>query len=263
MDRTLEAAEFLAGLRARKEMVDDLDPDLKPADLAQAYAVQAALVEKLTAARGCRVKGYKVACTNPLAQAQLHVPGPVFGRLLSDLIFDSPAALPAENYTRLIIEPEFGFLMAEGAPAQDGPYTPDSISERIEALLPAIEIVDHRFKDWSLVGGIGLAADNAYNGGWVKGEPYPGDWRELDLAAQEVTLTSSRGQTLHGSGAAVLGHPLNVMAWLANELNSQGLQLEKGQLVTTGVTTDILVLEAGQSARAEFGPVGGVEVSFT
>lgn len=262
MDKTQKAADYLARMRTEKKTFDDLEPEIRPNDLAQAYAVQTALVEKLMMDYGCRLEGFKVACTNPLAQEQLNVPGPVFGRLLSNVIFDSPAELPSQNYNRLIIEPEFGFIMGRPAPAEDGPWTPESIADRIESILPAIEVVDHRFTDWAQVGGIGLAEDNAYNGGWVKGRPYAGDWRALDLAAQQVTLTSSTGKTLLGSGEAVLGHPLNVMAWLANELNSQGMQLEAGQFVTTGVTTDILTLEAGQSAKAQLGEVGSVEVSF-
>ncbi len=263
MDSISKAAATLARMRADKKVVDDLDEDIKPKDLAQAYSVQTALVEKLMLEHDCRIEGYKVACTNQLAQELLKVPGPIFGRLLSNVIFDSPAFLTAENFTKIIVEPEFAFFMADSAPAQSGPHTPDSISEFIAAVLPALEIVDHRYVDWTKLSGLGLAGDNAYNGGWVKGEPYSGDWRDLDLAAQEVCLTSSQGETFKGSGSAVLGHPLNVMAWLANELNSQGLQLEKGQFVTTGVTTDILTLEAGQSAKADFGIVGSVEVTFT
>ena len=42
--------------------------------------------------------GYKVACTNPIAQEALKIDRPLFGRLLSSTTFGSPAALPAERF---------------------------------------------------------------------------------------------------------------------------------------------------------------------
>ena len=65
-----------------------------------------------------------------------------------------------------------------------------------------------------------------------------------------------------GSGAAVLGHPLNVMAWLADELPRFGLQLRRGDVVTTGVATDVFEAAGGDTCVADFGPFGTVSVAF-
>ena len=262
MDTTQEAAAYLAAMRKELRIVDDLPPDLRPNDLQQAYNVADALVERLMQQSGARLAGYKVACTNPLAQKQLGTPGPVYGRLLSTVIFDSPVRLDPAAYTRRIIEPEFAFIMAKSAPAEQGPYTEESIAEKIGSLLPSLELVDHRFTDWSRLGGPALAADNAYNGGWVRGDPYAGDWRELDLAGHQVTARHSNGSVSTGSGAAVLGHPLTVMAWLANTLNARGEMLQAGQYVTTGVVTDLLSCEPGESVEADFGKLGSVRIDF-
>ena len=63
-----------------------------------------------------------------------------------------------------------------------------------------------------------------------------------------------------GSGGNVLGHPLEVVAWLANELPRYGLRLSRGDFVTTGVTTDgIYPASAGQHLVAEFPALGRVE----
>jgi hypothetical protein len=45
----------------------------------------------------------------------------------------------------------------------------------------------------------------------------------------------------------VLGHPLDVMAWLADELPRFGLQLRAGDFVTTGVATDVFEAGAGDA----------------
>ncbi|MBI1893372.1 MAG: hypothetical protein HYS14_04600 [Candidatus Rokubacteria bacterium] len=68
--------------------------------------------------------------------------------------------------------------------------------------------------------------------------------------------------TLTGRGEAVLGHPLNALAWLANELPKWGRSLKAGEFVTTGTCTDIYVAKAGDNIQADFGTLGSVEVVF-
>ena len=107
-------------------------------------------------------------------------------------------------------------------------YTAETIREFIGAALPSIEIVDHRYHDWKTVGAPSLLADNAIHGAWVAGEPYAG-WRDLDFARHPVALVVNGEQTFPGSGAAVLGNPLTVVAWLANELPRFGRRLRRGR----------------------------------
>ena len=67
---------------------------------------------------------------------------------------------------------------------------------------------------------------------------------------------------LSGSGAAVLGHTLNSLAWLANTLCEQGKQLKADDLVSTGVCTDIYLAEPSDNIVADLGTLGAAEVSF-
>ncbi len=60
----------------------------------------------------------------------------------------------------------------------------------------------------------------------------------------------------------MLGHPLNALEWLVGKLGSHRLGLYAGDYITTGVTTDTYMAEAGDTVRAEFGPVGAVELVF-
>jgi 2-keto-4-pentenoate hydratase len=54
-----------------------------------------------------------------------------------------------------------------------------------------------------------------------------------------------------------------VMAWLADELPRFGLRLQRGDVVTTGVATDVFEAGPGDSCAADFGPFGSVTVAFT
>ena len=260
MDRVTAACEYLLDLRQARRPVAALPPDVVPRSLAEGYEVQDRLVRTLLDRAGGRPIGYKVACTSELAQRALGVDGPFFGVLLSHSTHPSPATLRGSDFTVRCAEAEFGFEMADDVPA--GPaYTADTIRDFIAAALPSIEIVDHRYHDWQTVGAPSLLADNAIHGCWVAGDPSPG-WRDIDFARHPVTLTVNRAQTFPGSGAAVLGNPLTVVAWLANELPRHGRRLRRGDRITTGVTTGIYLAQPGDRLLADFGPLGRVGLDF-
>lgn len=261
MNANSNAADTLSQMRATHKIVEFLEEEIRPHDLATAYQVQNALVDRLLAQHGGQRIGYKAACTNQLAQTQLNIPGPLFGQMLSFSHFHSPATLPANDFTRRIIEAEFGIELAADIPVSTTPYDATTIRNFIASVMPGIEIVSHRFVDWSKVGAPSVAADNAIHGAWVQGVPFA-DWRSLDLARHEVTLTVNGELFDRGNGANVLGHPFNVVAWLANELPLHGQQLKAGDFITTGVVMNVYTAQAGDGIVADFGVLGKVEVVF-
>ena len=255
-----DAATELLDMRASRRVVQDLPFALRPETLSDAYAIQHGVVAGLVAQGGGQCIGFKVACTNEIAQAALQIDRPVFGRLMSHTTSPSGATLAADRFTHRVIEAEFAFRIGVDVEAVDGGHTRATIAEHIDAVIPGIEIVDYRFESWA-VGALRVAADNAIHGWWVRGELVT-DWRGYDLAASAVSVTRNGELVTTGSGAAVLGHPLNVMAWLADELPRFGLRLSRGDVVTTGVATDVFEAGAGDSCVADFGPIGTVTVAF-
>ena len=247
-------------MRANRRVVRDLPLRLRAQTLADAYAIQHRVVSGLLAEAGGRCIGFKVACTNEIAQAALQIDRPVFGRLMSQSTSPTGTTLAADQFTHRVIEAEFAFRVGIDVEPVDGGHTPATIAEHIDALIPAIEVVDYRFESWA-VGALRIAADNAIHGWWLRGDPVT-DWRDHDLAVSAVSVTRNGELVTTGSGEAVLGHPLNVMAWLADELPSFGLQLCRGDVVTTGVATDVFEAGAGDSCVADFGPFGTVTVAF-
>ena len=261
MDRSTLAAETLFDMRLARRTVAALPPDAVPQSLADAYRAQELLVRKFLARLGGTTIGYKAAATNVTAQRQMDVDGPFFGTLLSATTHRSPATLPAAGFTLRIVEAEFGFEMGADVPPSDVPYTAETIKPFVAHALPAIEVVDHRFHDWRLVGAPSLAADNAIHGAWVEGEPVR-DWRALDLSRHPVSVIVNGAPWRVGSGANVLGNPLNVVAWLANELPKHGRVLRRGEKVSTGTTAEVYFANAGDRVTADFGALGKAEVRF-
>jgi 2-keto-4-pentenoate hydratase len=260
MDRVAAAADYLFDLRQTKHRVAALPPDVVPRTLAEGYEVQERLVKKLLDHFGGRPIGYKIACTSELAQKALGVDAPFFGVLLTHSTQVGPATLRGSDFTVRCAEAEFGFEMAADVPA-GRTYTAETIREFIGTVIPSIEIVDHRYHNWQAVGAPSLLADNAIHGAWIPGEP-SADWRGIDFARHPTALTINGGRTLTGSGTAVLGNPLNVVAWLANELPKFGRVLRRGDRVTTGLTTDVYLAEPGDRLAADFGPLGRVTLEF-
>jgi 2-keto-4-pentenoate hydratase len=255
-----DAATELLDMRASSRVVPDLPLAMRPQTLTDAYAIQCRVVAALVAQAGGRCIGYKAACTNEIAQAALGIDRPVFGRLMSQSTSPGGTTLAADQFTHRVIEAEFAFRIGVDVEPVAGGHTRATIAEHIDALIPGIEIVDHRFESWA-VGALRIAADNAIHGWWVRGEPIT-DWKGHDLAASVVSVTRDGRLITTGSGAAVLGHPLNVMAWLADELPRFGLRLRRGDVVTTGVATDVFEADAGDFCLADFGPFGRVTVAF-
>ena len=255
-------AELLLGARLRRERLPDLPVAARPSTPDDGYAQQDRVIDTLLTHYGGRVIGYKIACTNAIAQRFLNMPEPFYGRLLSASTLTSPATLPAGDFFMRVIESEFAFEFARDLPPGDRPPHRDQIAAALAGVLPGIELVDSRFQVWTEVGAPSLIADNACHGAWIKGTLIR-DWRDLDLAGQAVTLRVNGKVVQRGSGAAVLGHPLNALEWLVHRLHARGIGLHAGQYVTTGVTTDYYDAQAGDHLLADFGPVGSVELTMS
>ena len=259
-DRQIRAAaDRLIEMRRTGCVEPDLPGDLRPTTLVDAYAVQELVVDGLLPDGAHRI-GYKVACTSDIAQAALRIDRPLVGQLLSHTTSPSGATLRAERFVHRVVEAEFAFRIGSALQAIAGGHTNESVAAHIDAVLPAVEIVDYRYESWA-VGALPVAADNAIHGWWVHGDPVR-DWRHLDLAAAAVGVSRNGELVTSGSGAAVLGHPLTVVAWLADELAARGRPLVAGDLVTTGVTTDVFEADVGDRIDARFAGVGDVVLHF-
>lgn len=256
----LRSAALLLELRRTGRVVADLPVELRPRSLHDAYRIQSVLVDALVPP-GSGPIGYKVACTSAVAQQALEVDQPLFGRLLAHTSHADGAVLEASAFTHRVVESEFAFRIGRDVPRRPDGHSIETVSACIDAVVPAIEVVDHRYESWT-VGALQVAADNAIHGAWIAGAPLE-DWREIDLAAASVSVSRNGEPVASGSGAAVLGHPLEVMRFLADELPRFGYDLAAGDLVTTGVTTEVFEAAPGDLIEATFEGVGSVRVSFT
>jgi len=254
-----DTAEFLFSLRKENKCVDDLPENLKPTDVESAYAIQDVLVQMLSEHHQATGIGYKIGCTSLGAQKLLNTNMPVYGQLLSSHQFSSPKTLQTNDYSMIVIEPEFGFQLAEDVP--EGSYDSNSIQPFIKSVIPSVEVVHHRLGSMDKFNAPMTVADNAIHGSWIQGEGLL-DWQTIDYVNHEVKLLVDEELTSIGKAEIALGSPLNVMAWLANTLPQYGHRLKKDDYVTTGVCMDVYTAKVGQHIVADFGSLGEVVIDL-
>ncbi len=205
--------------------------------------------------------GWKVGATSKEVQTLFGMAEPAYGPVFKQTVYPSPARLKASAFQHLMLEAEFAFTFGESLPARAKPYAREEVLAAIDALIPSIEIISPRFKRLIADHGPQMIADFFGNGGAVLGTPRK-EWRDIDLAAHAVSLSIDGTKRQDGTGALVLGNPLNVVEWFVDALRSHGQTIEKGQFVMTGTMTGLHAPKPGETAVADFGDLGKVEVVF-
>jgi 2-keto-4-pentenoate hydratase len=158
------------------------------------------------------------------------------------------------------IEPEIAVQVAENMSGNEL-WTPERVATFIDSVIPAVEIVESRFSTWPLMGILAAIADNGVHRQLILGEPILG-WDRESIEAAEVSLKADGNEVRRGRSSNVDSGPFSVLAWLANHLNQKGRHLRSGDVVTTGVMTDIYDGTAGQHILADYGPLGIIQIEI-
>jgi 2-keto-4-pentenoate hydratase len=250
-------AEMLLAARHPGEQLSAMPPSVAPSNEAEAYAVQNLLVHRLTQNLGPLV-GYKIGCTNQSAREMLGVDSPFSGRVLARELHSSPAVLRSDELHMIGIEPEIAIRVAADMPG-GRPWTADRVADVSDSIMPSVEIVESRFSTWPRMGILAAIADNGVHRKLILGESVT-NWTQESIEKTNVSLTVNGKMVREGSARNVDGGPFSVLAWLANHLNQQGNQLQSGDVITTGVMTDIFDADVGQKLVADYGPLGTIEI---
>jgi len=225
-------------------------------DNSSAMAVQAAAVS----AYGGRQIGYKIGATSQAAQAIVGCDGPFYGPMAANDAHYAGDQVPWLDHYRGV-ECEFAFTMTRDYPASGETIDPQSIKTAVADCLIALEVVGRRTEGEGMPQFPGVIADFAAHCAFVAGPGVAG-WAEIDLAAVTVKGLVNGTATNEGSGAAVLGHPLNALAWLADALVADGGRLRAGDIVSTGTTLGIVIPQPGATITGDFGDLGTVSLTF-
>jgi 2-keto-4-pentenoate hydratase len=157
------------------------------------------------------------------------------------------------------IECEIGFRVNRALRQRAQPYGSDEILAAA-SLHPTIEIVDSRYIDFRSLDRLQILADNFSNGALVYGAA-ASDWQGMDLIHPPIAVTAD-GKDLAECTGLRAGDPVGLLTLLVNHVAKERGGVPAGTFVTTGTHTGLVFIEPGVQIRADYGPLGRVEVSF-
>lgn len=252
-----EAAEILMRSRVNRAPLDRLPEEVRPTTLAEAYRIQDAF-DRIS---GESVVGYKIGAASSASQKLVGASGPFLARVHGSRQFESGATLDTREFFLPGVEAEFGFEIGADLPARASAYGREEVAEAIACVRPIVEICDNRFRDWQAIDLMELIADNGFFGALVVGNRFE-DWHRRDLGNLEVIMRVDDVERRRGRCQDVLGHPLDGVVWMANELSRQMKGLKRGHIVPIGTWTGLHFVEQGTKVCADFGELGAVAFEF-
>ncbi len=249
------AAQYVAAQHAARNTYQNLPGELAPKSVADAYAVQEALVSLWKPTFGA-IAGLKIATTTRVMQALMGIDHPCGGIIYEQRVHASPASITKSSFMNLVIECELAIRLKADLPQQAQPYTRDTVRPAIGEVMPAFELIEDRNAIYKETQALSLIADNAWNGGIVLGSsrPLPSD---LDVDGLHGQLTIDDGTTHAGR----TDDPLGALAWVANLAIERGRPMTRGMVVITGSVIPTLPIAVGQTFKFEIAGLGTVQMT--
>ena len=180
---------------------------------------------------------------------------PCEGAIFSTRLHTSPAGVKHGDFVNIGVESEIAVRLGRDLPANGAPYSRESVAAAVDACMAAIEIVDDRAMDYKQLNPLQLIAANSFNAGCVIGPPVT-NWRDLDLASLKGRMRINGQVVGEGVGGDALGHPLEPLAFLANNLIERGRMLKAGDIVLTGSIVATKWLNPGDAMATEVDGLG-------
>lgn len=227
--------------------------DTNPIDVDDAYAIQALSLARRYA-RGEKRAGMKMGLTSRAKMAQVGVSEMVWGRLTDAMRVEEGGIARMGRYVHPRVEPEIAFLMKKPLA---GEVSNAEAMAAVEAVAPAMEIIDSRYKDFKFALP-DVVADNSSSSGFVIGNWHRPD---IDFGNLGIVMEFDGRPVQIGSTAAILGDPVRSLVAAARLVAKWGERLEAGWIVLAGGATAAQPLAAGAHVRTTFEKLGAVSFS--
>lgn len=235
--------------------ITDDHPDMTWED---AYAIQDA-IRDIKIARGDRVAGLKMGLTSYAKMKQMGVTEPVRGFLTDYGMVPDGGECDTSKLIHPRVEAEIAFVTKK--PLKGPGCHIGAVLAATDFVLPALEVIDSRYRDFKF-DLKSVVADNTSAARYVVGGT-PRSHLGLDLKNLGVVLEKNGEVVTTAAGAAVLGHPAQSVAMLANMLGARGEEIPAGTLILTGAVTEAVAVEKGDNISIRFQDLGSISIRFT
>ena len=260
LDSSLErVVHSLLNIRTSHLPLEAFPNDAMPGSVEEAYSIQDVLVRNL----GGRVIGWKIGCTSKMAQEATNTDQPFYGRMFSETTCVSPGEVSFENVFAPIVEPEIAFRFGKDLTPKSEPFSIADVSDAIESICPAFEVVDCRYAHGWPITLLPTIADNGVHAAFILGKELR-DWSSIDRPAIKISAEVNGEFVTDGAGSNALDDPINCLIWLVNSCTSRGHSILAGDLVTTGNTANKAIhAKRNDTIFASFSGLGELTVTFT
>lgn len=246
-------AERLERAQRERSEIDALTAEYPELTAEEAYAIQAALISRY-AGRGDPVVALKAGLTSRAKQEAMGVREPIYGQICESMVLEEGEPLQTAALIHPRAEPEVAFIL--GADLRGPGVTADAVLAATQAVAPAIEVIDSRYRNFRFTLA-DVVADNASSARVLVGSQRVSP-EELDLRLIGMVFEKNGEVVETGAGAAVLGHPANAVAWLANKLAEHGGYLRGGSFVMPGALANAHPVGSGDEVRVTFDRLGSL-----
>jgi 2-keto-4-pentenoate hydratase len=250
-------AECLSDTQAAALVANYLNkkPAANPEGLSDAdgACTRAKLNKFLVQQTGAKPVGYKAGLTNPAVQKRFNATAPVWGVLYEPMLLKDGATVEAAFGARPLFEADLLVRVSDTRINQA--KTPEQVLQYIDQVIPAIELPDLVVEAPAKLNGAAIAAINVGARHFVTGAPIAVKRMPefVDALAGMKVLVMGGGEDLDtGFGRDVLEHPLNAIAWLAQDLQKHGLSLKKGDLISVGSFSKLMPPKAGLKVEVQY-----------
>lgn len=249
MSNIAELATLLDDAALNATEVTQFDPEGR-LSLDEAYRIQAESIRRRLE-RGERRVGVKMGFTSRAKMVQMGLSDVIWGRLTDAMQIEEGTAINLSRFVHARCEPELAFILKR--PLEGNVTGPEALAA-VEAIAPAIEIIDSRYKDFkfSLPE---VIADNASSSGFLIGA-----WCDpkIDFSNLGLIVCVDGRVVQVGSTAALLGHPLRSLVAAARLSAAAGEPLQAGWVVMAGGATPAERIKPGQYISVDMEQLGRV-----
>jgi 2-oxo-3-hexenedioate decarboxylase/2-keto-4-pentenoate hydratase len=207
------------------------------------------------------VVGHKIGCTTSVMQAYLGIHNPCAGGVFDTTVQYGHGHSRIPAAIRVGVECEIAVRLGDNLTLTGAPFDRERVATAVDGCMAAIEIVEDRYVDYPSLDTPTLIADDFFGAGCVLGQIATG-FDPFALAKVTATMAINGHEVGSGVGTDVLGHPLDALVWLANNMVARGLSLHAGEFVLLGSLVQTHWVVAGDEVRILNDRLGEVQAAF-
>lgn len=222
----------------------------------QAYQIQNRMTE-MKLADGYKIFAPKLGLTSPAKMKQMNVEDPIYGYVFDYMLVENNGSFSVNDYIHARVEPEIAIVLKEELKGPN--VTIEEVQEKVDYVVSSVEILDSRYIDYGFTHPDVIADNTSARGAVYSNEGVK--LEAIDLIKEEAKLSVNGEIRAEGTGAAVLGNPLETLVFLTKEMAKQNKAVPAGVPIMTGGMTSAVAINEGDFIEVEYTTLG--KISFT